>query len=102
MDEVVLYETVNLKIPPKRLKKALRRLDAATFTSASTVKGFLRALAEAKIPVRSSLNGAAVAAIGPATAKELKAAGIKRFHLPEGSWTVEGLVQAVVAAVRER
>lgn len=102
VDEVVLYETVNPKIPPKRLKTALRRLDAATFTSASTVKGFFQALAQARIPGRSALNGAAVAAIGPATAKQLRAAGVRKIHLPDGAWTVEGLVQAVVAAVNGR
>ncbi len=102
MDEVVLYETVHAEIPPARIRKALRALDAATFTSASTVKGFFRALAQARIPGRSALNGAVVAAIGPATAKQLKAAGVRRIHLPDGAWTVEGLVQAVVAAVRKR
>ena len=99
VEEVVLYETVHLKIPPSQLKKALYHLDAVTFTSASTVKGFFKALAEAKVPVRLALNGAAVAAIGPATGQALKAAGIRRFYLPEGAWTVEGLLQAVVKAV---
>ncbi|MBI3615128.1 MAG: uroporphyrinogen-III C-methyltransferase [Candidatus Omnitrophica bacterium] len=96
VDEAILYETVNLKIPPVRLKKALHRINAATFTSASTVKGFFKALEEAKIPVRSALNGAAVAAIGPATADALKRGGIRRFHLPREGWTIEGLIKTVI------
>ncbi len=97
--EAVLYETVSLSIPPRRVKQALSGIDAVTFTSASTVKSFLKALSEAKLSPRSAFNGAAVVAIGPATAQALREGGIKRFHLPKGSWTVEGLLEAVEEAV---
>jgi uroporphyrinogen-III synthase len=74
----------------------LTGIDAITFTSGSTVRGFVQALKKANLPSRSALNGAKVIAIGPETAKALKAAGIRRFHLPRGSWTVEGLVSTLV------
>ena len=99
VEEVVLYETVTPKIPARLLKRVLENLHAATFTSGSTARSFLAALAGAKVPLKRVLNGAAVVAIGPSTAQALKAGGVKRVHQPKNSWTVEGLVQAVVAAV---
>ncbi len=102
VEEAVLYETVPLKTAPARVRQAVRHLDAATFTSASTVNGFLRALKEAKIPLRRALNGAAVAAIGPATAQALRAAGVRKLYLPKEGWTVGGLVEAVKEAMETR
>ncbi len=99
VDEPILYETVALRIPSAKVKQALRRLDVATFTSASTVTGFLEAISEANVSLRRALNGAVVAAIGPATAQALRAGGIRRFYLPKEGWTVDGLVQAVVEGV---
>ncbi len=100
VDEVVMYETRNAQLSSDRVKKALKRIDCLTFTSASTVNGFVQALRRARVPVRSALNGAAVAAIGPETGKALKGAGIARFHLPKSSWTIEGLIEAVIEGVR--
>lgn len=99
VEELVMYETAWVKQPPQRLKTALKNLDAATFTSASTVRGFLASLAGAKLEVQRALNGAQVVAIGPATAQALRESGIRRFHLPKGAWTVEGLIEAVKEAV---
>ncbi len=100
VDEVVMYETVMPQISPARLKQTLHHLDGATFTSASTVRSFLQAVKQAHLPLRAVFNGAAVVAIGPATGKVLREGGIKRFSMPDGSWTVDGLVKAVVEAVR--
>ena len=99
VDEAVLYETMAPKISAERVKKALRRLDAATFTSGSTAESFLAALARAKLPLRRTLNGTAVVAIGPATAQALRKGGVREIHMPKRSWTVDGLVEAVVQAV---
>ncbi len=99
VEETALYETVAPKIAPARVKSALRGLDAATFTSGSTARSFLEALARAKVPARS-LSGMKMVAIGPSTAQALRDGGVKRVHLPRGSWTVDGLVDAVVDAVR--
>lgn len=100
VEETVLYETVTPKISAARVKKALYHLDAATFTSGSTARSFLEALARAKMPPARALNGTKVVAIGPSTAQALRDGGVKRVHLPRGSWTVDGLVDAVVEAVR--
>lgn len=100
VEEVVLYETIHRSIPAGRLKQALRRIDALTFTSASTVNGFLRALEEARFPVRAAFDGAEVVAIGPATRKALKEAGISKVHLPKEAGTIDGLVATVVEVLR--
>ena len=100
VEEAALYETVPVRIPPARVRRALAHLDAATFTSASTARGFLSAVRAAGLPLREALNGTAVVAIGPATARELKKGGVRRVYLPRGRWTVEGLAEAVVGALK--
>ena len=100
VDEMAVYKTVFVKIPAGQLKKALRDVDAVTFTSASTVRSFLQSVKGTGVSLHRVLNGAAVAAIGPATAKALKQAGVRQFHLPDGSWTIDGLVAAIVSAIR--
>jgi len=97
--EAALYETTAVKIPASRIRRALAHLDAATFTSASTARSFLSAVRASGLAVRKALNGAAVVAIGPATARELKKGGVRRVHLPKKEWTIEGLAEAVVGAV---
>ncbi len=102
VEEVVLYETVPAQLSPGKVRRSIRGLDAATFTSASTVHAFFQALQAVRPRSNGSalLNGAAMVAIGPATAQALKEHGVRRVHLPRGGWTVDGLVDAVVEAVR--
>jgi len=100
VEEAALYETVTVKIPEAQVRRALKHLDAATFTSASTARSFLSAVRASGLAVRKALNGAAVVAIGPATARELKKGGVRRVHLPKKEWTIEGLTEAVILAVR--
>ena len=102
VDEVVMYETVPVRLSARQVRHSLRGVDVATFTSASTVPSFFGPLRKER-PSESPgarLNGAAVAAIGPSTAQALKEEGVKRVFLPRGAWTVEGLVKAVLEAVR--
>lgn len=98
-EEIAIYETAELRVPHRRLKAALRGLDAATFTSASTARAFLRSVRFAHLPLGQALNGAAVVAIGPSTAQALRKGGVRRVVLPEREWSLEGLVQAVENAV---
>ncbi|MDO8729959.1 MAG: uroporphyrinogen-III C-methyltransferase [Candidatus Omnitrophota bacterium] len=98
--EAALYDTVPVRVPAGKLRRALKYLDAATFTSASTARNFLSAVRAAGIPVRAALNGTAVVAIGPATARELKKGGVRQVHLPKNGWTVEGLADAVAEALK--
>ena len=100
VEEAALYETVPVKIPAGKVRRSLRRLDVATFTSASTARSFLSSVRASGLPVSKALNGTAVVAIGPATARELRKGGVKKIHLPEKEWTVAGLTEAVVRAVQ--
>lgn len=93
--EVAMYDTLFRKIPAGELKKALQGARAVTFTSASTARSFLDSLKRARLPLRTALDGAAVVAIGPATAWALKEGGVGCVHLPKRSWTVDGLVEAL-------
>jgi uroporphyrinogen-III synthase len=66
-------------------------VDAVTFTSASTVRGFVRAIGV----VRGSPK---VVCIGPVTAREARAHGLS-VHAVANPHTVEGLVAAVERAL---
>ncbi len=67
-------------------------MDAVTFTSASTVRGFVRAL--------GALRGdPKVVCIGPVTAREARAHGL-RVSAVASPHTMEGLVAAVERALR--
>ncbi|HEX6844274.1 MAG TPA: uroporphyrinogen-III synthase, partial [Actinomycetota bacterium] len=69
-------------------------VDAVTFTSASTVRGFVGALGE----VRGSPK---VVCIGPVTAKEARAHGLV-VHAVADPHTTEGVVEALVRVLRRR
>lgn len=92
VDEVVAYETVE---GPERARVPLARaigrgLDAAVFTSGSTVRGFARLTPD---PLRA-LADAAVIAIGPVTARAVERAGLGRA-LVAADRTAASLVAAL-------
>jgi uroporphyrinogen-III synthase len=90
------YRTRLPRSLPPEARAALRegRVDAVTFTSASTVRGFVGALG----PVRGSPK---VVCIGPVTAREARERGF-RVSAVARPHTVEGLVAAVERALRIR
>ena len=78
-------------------------VDAVVFTSASTVRGYLKAAGGV---LRHPAMAAAghepkVVCIGPVTAAEARAAGL-RVHATAEPHTIEGLVAAVERALRRR
>jgi uroporphyrinogen-III synthase len=83
------YRTVFPRSLPADARAALRTggVDAITFTSASTVRGFLGALG----PMKGTPK---VVCIGPITAKEARARGLT-VHAVASPHTIEGLVDAV-------
>jgi uroporphyrinogen-III synthase len=90
------YRTRLPRSLPAEARAALRegRVDAVTFTSASTVRGFLRAL--------GTVRGAPkVVCIGPVTAREARERGLS-VHAVAKPHTTEGLVEAVERALRAR
>jgi uroporphyrinogen-III synthase len=83
------YRTVLARSLPRAARDALRggQVDAVTFTSASTVRGFVRALGAAKGTPK-------VVCIGPVTAAAAREAGLRPAAVARPH-TIEGLVAAV-------
>ena len=70
-----------------------RRLDVVTFTSASSVRSFVRAFGAEQ--VADLLSPVAVASIGPVTAEAASQYGIHTTIMP-AQYTVPALVDAIV------
>jgi len=94
VDIVAAYET---KAAPLAAVQAVARdlearaIDAVTFTSGSTVREFVQAIAPR---ARELLEGTTVAAIGPVTADVAREEGL-RVDLVADEYTVAGLVDAL-------
>ena len=89
VDVVEAYRTTT-PVPSEELAQAVRGADAVTFTSSSTVTGYLAAVGQRVPPV--------VACIGPVTAATARDAGLEVAVVAE-EHTVEGLVRAVAEAL---
>jgi uroporphyrinogen-III synthase len=70
-----------------------RKIDVVTFTSASTVRNFVRLYGVD--PVADLLQPVAIASIGPVTAEAALQCGIRTAIMPD-EYTIPGLVQAIV------
>ncbi len=83
------YRTIFARSLSREARDALRRgdVDAVTFTSASTVRGFVEALGAARGTPK-------VVCIGPVTASAARRAGLRPAAVAKPH-TVDGLVQAV-------
>ncbi|HXF72600.1 MAG TPA: uroporphyrinogen-III synthase, partial [Actinomycetota bacterium] len=90
------YRTRFPRALPAEARAAFRegRVDAVTFTSASTVRGFVRLLGAARGDPR-------VVCIGPVTARAAREAGFA-VHAVARPHTLEGLVAAVERALARR
>ena len=90
------YRTRMPRSLPKDARDALRRgeVDAVTFTSASTVRGFIAALSTVK-------GSPKVVCIGPVTAREAREHGLTVSAVAKPH-TVEGLVAALERVLRPR
>jgi uroporphyrinogen-III synthase len=87
VDVVEAYRTVPVAAPPAA-REAAARADAITFTSASTVSGFLDAVGPGGLPP-------VVVSIGPITSARARESGVA-VHAEASPHTVEGLVDEVV------
>jgi uroporphyrinogen III methyltransferase / synthase len=92
VDVVAGYRTRFVDDPELRAKAA--RADVVTFTSSSTVRGFVHNVADAE----AVLAGRTVAAIGPITTATAREAGI-RVDVVADEFTLDGLMVAL-ATVR--
>jgi uroporphyrinogen III methyltransferase/synthase len=96
--EVVAYRTVTRPPDAELLRKVLRdeRADAITFTSSSTVRGFVASFADAGLAEpREVLAGITLACIGPITADTMRELGLTPAVSAE-EYTIDGLIVALV------
>jgi uroporphyrinogen III methyltransferase/synthase len=102
--EVVAYRTVpepgTRDTDPDIYKMLLeRQIDIVTFTSASSVRHFVKLIGEEQ--ATDLLAGTMVASIGPVTAEAAQQLGIETRVMPR-EYTVPALVHAIVEAVRAK
>jgi uroporphyrinogen III methyltransferase/synthase len=71
-----------------------KEVDAVTFTSASTVRNFVKTLGAE--PAADLLRAIDVASIGPVTAEAAQQLGIRTTIMP-ATYTIPALVEAIVA-----
>jgi len=98
VEDPAVYDTLPADPDPGALRELERGVDAATFTSASTVRNFVLLLGDR---ARRLLEGALVACIGPTTAAEARSLGVP-VHVAPQEHTVEGLVAALGEAFESR
>jgi uroporphyrinogen III methyltransferase/synthase len=105
VERVDAYRTRFPGTLPVAARRALASgaVDAVTFTSASTVRGFLKAAGGVlRHPAMAAAGHVPkVVCIGPVTAAEARSAGLK-VHATADPHTIQGLVAAVERALRGR
>jgi uroporphyrinogen-III synthase len=93
VEEIVAYRTLPAAPDPHGLAELRRGVDVITFTSSSTARNFV-ALVERKT------FGAAVACIGPITARTVRELGLP-VNVMATEYTMDGLVTALVRYFEE-
>jgi uroporphyrinogen III methyltransferase/synthase len=91
VDVVAVYRTRLLPHPPEQLLDIMLDLDVVTFTSPSTVAGFMAIWGERPWPERVR-----VACLGPVTGQAATRAGLD-VHIEEDVFTIEALVAGIRA-----
>ncbi|QIN78263.1 uroporphyrinogen-III C-methyltransferase [Rubrobacter marinus] len=98
--EVLEFPTIEIKAPEDfaPLDAAIRDLDSfgwIVFTSANGVAAFVERLRHHGLDLRAVPRGAKLAAIGPATADAVRAAGLRVDVVP-GEYRAEALLEALL------
>jgi uroporphyrinogen-III synthase len=103
--EVALYDTVTAVPTPDALRQLTQGFEAITFTSPSSVRNFLKIIDSRpdrfQKPVRSWLETAIVACIGPITADAATACGLTVTHTPT-EYTIDALVSLLATHFEDR
>ena len=97
VDAVVAYRTVHAPHHPDVVAELRDGFDAITFTSPSTVEGFIHSRPEWRVLLR----GAMVVTLGPVTSAAATSAGLL-VHFEARDRTMEGLTEALVVAFTQR
>jgi len=95
VEEIAAYRTMARSLDAQTVNAALAwRPDVITFTSSSTVRGFVAGLGGAHLA--EALRDVAVACIGPITAQTAREAGLTPEIVAQ-AYTMPGLTRAIVA-----
>ena len=100
VDVIPAYRTVKPDRDTTRVRNMLERgeIDLITFTSSSTVRNFLEMFGGEEETLRGWMARAAVACIGPITAKTAEKLGLTVDVIPP-EYTIDSLTEAVVQHV---
>lgn len=99
VDDIALYDTVTAEPAAAALAALSAGADAVTFTSPSSVRNFLKILANEEEnvgDVAGVLETAVIACIGPITAAEARQNGLNVAVVP-ATYTIDDLLQALSA-----
>jgi len=104
VDEIAVYHTTlaDAQDPATRsIRVMLQRgqIDAITFTSASTVRGFVQAI-DLRTEIRSPISKIVIACIGPITAQTVRELGLP-VDVMAIEYTMDGLVAALAKHFQE-
>ncbi|MFQ5400368.1 MAG: uroporphyrinogen-III synthase [Anaerolineae bacterium] len=92
VDEVALYDTVTAVPTHKAITELEKGFDIITFASPSSVRNFLKIVADKS--ARTLLGQATIACIGPVTAAKAKKCGLSPSIVPD-EYTMDGLIGAM-------
>jgi uroporphyrinogen III methyltransferase/synthase len=95
VEDIPVYETLPVAADPDGVRELWRGVDAATFTSASTVENYFALLGDRAARL---LDDALIACIGPVTAEAAQALGLT-VHVQPEEHTIPGLVAALERAL---
>jgi len=93
VDEIAVYRTLTARLDPQALAEIQAGVDAITFTSSSTVRGFVE-LVGPELVEKIKMDGCLVACIGPVTAQTALEKGLE-VRVVATEYTGRGLVQAL-------
>lgn len=101
--EVETYETRAVAEGAEEMAALLaaKQIHAVTFTSSSTVKNFVQALAGRTTDLSALLSGVTMAAIGPVTRRTAEELGLTVDVMPD-TYTIPKLVDALVEKQKHR
>ena len=102
VDEVAVYRTLPVeidKIQSTKIKNMLGRheIDVVTFTSSSTVRGFINLMMNAGLS-KSQIQSAKIACIGPITEETARELGLSASFVAR-EHTISGLIQTLIEEV---
>jgi uroporphyrinogen-III synthase len=92
--EIAVYHTIQGSPSDSEWNEFLKGVDMITFTSASTVRNFLKLVNDRKDDLQRVAQKAMIACIGPIAARTAREYGLKVDIVAE-EYTIEGLVSAI-------